>query len=55
MRAFSYENGANGYKLSVGDLIKLGRVKFFIRELCFQAEKSKADSNLLFMRDSVNS
>jgi len=32
----------------------LGRIKFFIRELCFKGIKQKSDSNILFMRNAIN-
>jgi len=43
-----------GFRLRVGDLLKLGRIKFFIRELAFEGRKEKADSNELFLKGEFN-
>jgi len=44
-----------GCRLQCGDLLKLGRIKFFVRELCLNGQKQKSDSNVLFMRSGLNS
>jgi len=54
VRAFNQGPQPSGCRLSCGDLLKLGRIKFFIRELCFLGSKQKSDSNVLFMRGSIN-
>mmetsp|Transcript_75377 Transcript_75377/g.163055 ORF Transcript_75377/g.163055 Transcript_75377/m.163055 type:complete len:93 (+) Transcript_75377:352-630(+) len=47
-------NFKSGFKLKVGDLIKLGRIKFFIRELSFNSHKAVSDSNDLFFKEKEN-
>lgn len=37
-----------GYEVNSGDLLKMGRIKFFVREMSCNGKKQKADSNNLF-------
>lgn len=43
-----------GYEINSGDLLKMGRIKFFVREMCAHGHKVKADSNNLFYKNDFN-
>lgn len=44
----------DGYQIHSGDLLKMGRIKFFVREMSSNGCKVKADSNNLFYKNDFN-
>lgn len=44
----------SGQEIHSGDLLKMGRIKFFVREMCTSGHKVKADSNNLFYKNDFN-